>query len=254
VRILVIEDEPAILDFIARGLVAEGFVVECAADGLEGQRRALENGFDLIVLDLMLPGKPGLEVLSAIRAERPELPVILLTARAEIEDRVAGLDAGATDYLVKPFAFAELTARVRAHLRVAGRTQTTMLRVGDIELDLISRQVRRGGELVQLTAKEFDLLAHFLRHPDQVLTREELLRGVWGYDFHPGTNVVEVYVGYLRRKLRREGMRDPIVTVRSVGYRLRSDDAGRPDASVAGVSPGPGARAHRDAGPHAAGV
>jgi DNA-binding response OmpR family regulator len=225
VRILVIEDEPAILDFVARGLESEGFSVACAADGLEGERAALENGFDLVVLDLMLPGRPGLEVLSSIRATRPELPVILLTARAEVEDRVAGLDAGATDYLVKPFAFDELAARVRAHLRSASQSQPTALRAGDIELDLITRQARPGAAPVQLTAKESDLLAHFLRHPDQVLTREDLLRGVWGYDFDPGTNVVEVYVGYLRRKLRRDGLGDPIVTVRSVGYRLRTDGA-----------------------------
>jgi DNA-binding response OmpR family regulator len=223
VRILVIEDEPAILDFVVRGLQSEGFRVEAALDGVEGERLALANGFDLVILDLMLPGRSGMEILSAIRDRQPSTPVILLTARGGVEDRVAGLDAGATDYMVKPFAYAELSARVRAHLRTAEQGQTPTLTAGDIELNLVTRQAHRAGEPVQLTAKEFDLLAFFMRHSGHVLTRERLLRDVWGYDFHPGTNVVEVYVGYLRRKLRREGLADPIVTVRSVGYRLLTD-------------------------------
>jgi DNA-binding response OmpR family regulator len=223
VRILVIEDEPAILDFVVRGLQSEGFRVEAALDGVEGERLALANGFDLVILDLMLPGRPGMEILSAIRDRQPSTPVILLTARDGVEDRVAGLDAGATDYMVKPFAYAELSARVRAHLRTAEQGQTPTLTAGDIELNLVTRQAHRAGEPVQLTSKEFDLLAFFMRHAGHVLTRERLLRDVWGYDFHPGTNVVEVYVGYLRRKLRREGLADPIVTVRSVGYRLLTD-------------------------------
>ena len=223
VRILVIEDEPAILDFVVRGLRSEGFRVEAALDGVEGERLALEDGFDLVVLDLMLPGRGGMEILTAIRGRQPALPVILLTARDRVEDRVAGLDAGATDYMVKPFAYAELAARVRAHLRNAEQGQATVLAAGDLELDLVTRQARRAGEQAQLTAKEFDLLAYFLRNAGQVLTRDRLLRDVWGYDFHPGTNVVEVYVGYLRRKLRRDGLGDPIVTVRSVGYKLVSD-------------------------------
>jgi DNA-binding response OmpR family regulator len=222
-RILVIEDEPAILDFVVRGLQSEGFRVEAALDGVEGERLALANGFDLVILDLMLPGRPGMEILSAIRDRQPSTPVILLTARDGVEDRVAGLDAGATDYMVKPFAYAELSARVRAHLRNAEQGQTPTLTAGDIELDLVTRQAHRAGQPVQLTSKEFDLLAFLMRHAGHVLTRERLLRDVWGYDFHPGTNVVEVYVGYLRRKLRREGLADPIVTVRSVGYRLLTD-------------------------------
>jgi DNA-binding response OmpR family regulator len=223
VRILVIEDEPAILDFVVRGLQSEGFRVEAALDGVEGERLALANGFDLVILDLMLPGRSGMEILSTIRDRQPSTPVILLTARGGVEDRVAGLDAGATDYMVKPFAYAELSARVRAHLRTAEQGQTPTLSAGDIELNLVTRQAHRAGEPVQLTSKEFDLLAFFMRHAGHVLTRERLLRDVWGYDFHPGTNVVEVYVGYLRRKLRREGLADPIVTVRSVGYRLLTD-------------------------------
>ena len=219
-RILVIEDEPAILDFVVRGLRSEGFRVDSALDGIEGERLATGNGFDLVILDLMLPGRSGMEILKGIRQRQPATPVILLTARDAVDDRVAGLDAGATDYMVKPFAYAELSARVRAHLRTAEHGQASTLTAGDIELDLVTRQARIADEPVQLTAKECDLLAYFMRHSGQVLTRERLLRDVWGYDFHPGTNVVEVYVGYLRRKLRRDGRPDPIVTVRSVGYRL----------------------------------
>ena len=222
-RILVIEDEPAILDFVVRGLQSEGFRVESALDGIEGERLATANGFDLVILDLMLPGRSGMEILKGIRQRQPVTPVILLTARDTVDDRVAGLDAGATDYMVKPFAYAELSARVRAHLRTAEQGQATTLNSGDLELDLVTRQVRRADESIQLTAKECDLLAFFMRHVGEVLTRERLLRDVWGYDFHPGTNVVEVYVGYLRRKLRHEGRPDPIVTVRSVGYRLVTD-------------------------------
>ncbi len=223
-RVLVIEDEPAILDFVVRGLAAEGFDVQQAQDGPDGERLALRDGVDLVVLDLMLPGRPGLEVLATVRRDRPALPVIVLTARGQLEDRVGGLDAGATDYLVKPFAFAELAARVRAHLRSAEQQDPTTLRAGDIELDLVSRRVVRAGAPVSLTGKELDLLAHLLRHPDEVLTREQLLRDVWGLNFDPGTNIVEVYIGYVRRKLRRPDRPDPIVTVRSVGYRLRSRD------------------------------
>jgi len=222
-KILVIEDEPAILDFVVRGLRSEGFRVESALDGTEGERLAVGNGFDLVILDLMLPGRSGMQILKGIRQRSPVTPVILLTARDTVDDRVAGLDAGATDYMVKPFAYAELSARVRAHLRTAEQGQTTTLSAGDIDLDLVTRQVRRDDQAVQLTSKECDLLAYFVRHAGEVVTRERLLRDVWGYDFHPGTNVVEVYVGYLRRKLRRDGQPDPIVTVRSVGYRLVTD-------------------------------
>jgi DNA-binding response OmpR family regulator len=158
-----------------------------------------------------------------IREARPTLPVIVLTARGEIEDRVAGLDAGAVDYLVKPFALAELVARIRAQLRVALQAPTTTARCGDIELDLITREVRRGELQIRLSTTEFELLTYLVRNRGRVLSRAELLSAVWGYEHDPGTNVVDVYVGYLRRKLRLRGRRAPIVTVRSVGYRL--DDA-----------------------------
>jgi DNA-binding response OmpR family regulator len=221
VRILVVEDEPAIADFVQRGLQAEGHQVEVATDGPTGQERALCDEVDLVVLDRMLPGLDGLQVLKAVRAQRPSLPVILLTARAEVADRVEGLDAGATDYVSKPFAFEELAARVRAHLRAPAQAKATELSAGGIHADLLSREVSRDGTAVHLSAKEFELLAHFLRHPNQVLSREQLLSAVWGYDFDPQTNIVEVYVGYLRKKLALPDSPAPIQTLRSVGYRLR---------------------------------
>ena len=218
--ILLIEDEPGIVDFVKRGLEAEGFPVEAVLDGLEGERRALGESFDLIVLDLMLPGRGGLEILRALRQARVPVPVIVLTARGEVEDRVAGLDAGAVDYLVKPFSLAELIARVRAQLRLAAQAPAASLRVGDIEVSLLTREVRRGERLVRLSSTEFDLLVHLMRHRGRVLSREEILSAVWGYEHDPQTNVVDVYIGYLRRKLGSPGDPAPIRTVRSVGYRL----------------------------------
>ncbi len=219
--ILVVEDEPGIVDFLRRGLSAHGYEVLSAADGVSGTEMALDHPVDLVVLDLMLPHRSGLEVLAQLRAARPELPVIALTARAEVEDRVRGLDAGAVDYLTKPFSLSELAARIRAQLRVAGTpAATTVITHGDIEIDLISRQVRRDGHEVRLSTTEFELLAHLMRNRGQVLSREQLLRGVWGYDYDPGTNVVDVYIGYLRRKLTVNGRRPPIITIRAVGYRL----------------------------------
>jgi len=221
-RILLVEDEPGIVDFLKRGLAAEGFVVEAALDGAEGQRRALSESFDMVVLDLMLPGIGGLEVLARLREAKPELPVIVLTARGEIEDRVAGLDGGAVDYLVKPFSLAELLARVRAQLRVAAQANgsTTTLRMGDVEVNLITRKVVRRGTPVALSTTEFELLVFLMRHSGQVVSREQILSAVWGYEHDPATNVVDVYVGYLRRKLRIPDSPAPIQTVRRVGYRF----------------------------------
>jgi DNA-binding response OmpR family regulator len=218
--ILLVEDEPGIVDFLTRGLRAEGFLVEAAFDGLEGERRALRESFDMVVLDLMLPGIAGMEVLAKLRDVKPELPVIVLTARGEIEDRVAGLDAGAVDYLVKPFSLAELLARVRAQLRVAAQTSTTTLESAGIEVNLLTRKVRRGDMTVLLSTTEFELLVYLMRHSGQVLSREQILSAVWGYQHDPATNVVDVYVGYLRRKLGRSDDPAPISTVRRVGYRL----------------------------------
>jgi two-component system, OmpR family, response regulator len=221
-RVLVVEDEPGILDFVRRGLEAEGFSVSTAQDGIEGERLALKEPFDLVVLDLMLPGRGGLEILGSLRRERPALPVIVLTARGEIEDRVAGLDAGAVDYLSKPFSLAELLARVRAQLRVVAEASTSMLRGADIEVDLLTRKVRRGQRTISLSTTEFELLAYLIRHCGAVVSREQILSSVWGYEHDPATNVVDVYIGYLRRKLGTPEDPAPIDTVRAVGYRLGS--------------------------------
>lgn len=216
-----VEDEAAIADFLERGLEAEGYSVTVASEGPDGLIEARSGQFDLLILDLMLPGMSGIEILKAFREGDRTTPVILLTARTAVEDRVEGLDAGATDYMPKPFAFEELAARVRAHLRRPEQGEATTLSVGDIELDLLKRKVTRDGHEVNLSAREFDLLTYMMRHPGQVLSREQLLSGVWGYDYDPGTNVVGVYIQYLRRKLDLNGLPDPIETLRSVGYRLR---------------------------------
>jgi DNA-binding response OmpR family regulator len=219
-RILVIEDERSLAGFIDQSLRADGYAVTVCHDGAEGEIAALTGDYALVLLDLTLPGKDGTEVLSGIRARLPELPVIVLTARAAIEQRVQGLDRGANDYVTKPFSFEELLARVRAQLRSPAQRESAALEVADIRMDLRTRRVERAGEPVQLTAREFELLAYLMRHPDQVLSREQILNSVWGFDFDPGTKVLEVYVGYLRKKLNGHDGSDPIETVRNVGYRL----------------------------------
>jgi DNA-binding response OmpR family regulator len=219
-EILVVEDEEAIADFLSRGLEAEGYGVVVAADGVAGERLALDGGVDLVVLDRMLPGRDGIEVLGAIRAEKPSLPVIVLTAKGEIADRVEGLDRGATDYMTKPFAFDELAARIRSRLRQPSEEPATVLEAGGLRLDLLARRAERGELSVRLPERESELLAYLMRRPGQVCTREEILASVWGYDHDPGTNVVQVYIGYLRRRLALEGSPAPIETIRSVGYRL----------------------------------
>lgn len=220
--VLVIEDEPGIVDFLERGLRTHGFTVRAALDGPRGAEMARNEDVDVVVLDLMLPGLSGLEVLDEIRRAKPMLPVILLTALGEVEDRVAGLDAGAVDYLTKPFSLRELAARIRAHLRVATQSASTVVRAAGIEADLITRSVQYHGAPVTFSTTEFELLVYLLRNHGRVLSREQLLRAVWGYEHDPGTNLVDVYIGYLRRKLREagQGREAPIVTVRSVGYRL----------------------------------
>jgi len=223
--VLVIEDEPGIVDFLDRGLTSQGFEVRSALDGNSGLEKALGEDVDLVVLDLMLPGRSGIEVLGELHAAKPALPVIVLTARGEVEERVAGLDAGAVDYLIKPFSLNELAARIRAQLRIVAQSPRTTLTAGALEVDLLSREVRRGDKLVRLSTTEFELLVYLLRNRGHVLSREQILRAVWGYDYDPGTNVVDVYIGYLRRKLRdADGWRVPIVTVRSVGYRFDAGD------------------------------
>jgi DNA-binding response OmpR family regulator len=220
-EILVVEDELGIADFLERGLRAEGYFVTVAGNGQAGARLALEPEIDLVVLDRMLPGIDGLEVLARVRRARPLLPVIMLTAKGEVADRVEGLDRGATDYVTKPFAFAELLARIRARLR-DGAGSERVIEAAGIRLDLIEREARRDGVATRLPEREADLLAYLMRNEGRVCTREELLSSVWGYEHDPGTNIVQVYVGYLRRKLSRPGSPAPIETVRSVGYRLRS--------------------------------
>jgi DNA-binding response OmpR family regulator len=219
--IALIEDEPGIVDFVSRGLTSRGLDVRTALDGEEGLNLALDEDVELVILDLMLPLRDGREILEQITRHRPGLPVIVLTALGEVEDRVAGLQAGAVDYLVKPFAFAELEARVQTHLRMARQIPATELRVGPLVLDLLEHQVMLGHEPIRLSNTEFDLLKYFVRNAGQVLTRTQILRAVWGYDHDPSTNGVDVYVGYLRRKLTREdGPSVTISTLRSRGYRL----------------------------------
>jgi DNA-binding response OmpR family regulator len=209
VRILLVEDEIGIADFVLRALRADGHTVQHVSDGIEGERRGVAGGVDLVILDITLPGRNGLEVLGAIRRIKPGLPVIMLTARGEVADKVA-----------KPFSVEELLARVRVHLRPPQHVEPTELSAFGIHVDLLRRSVARDGTQVALSAKEFELLVYFLRHPSQVLSREQILGAVWSYDHDPGTNIVEVYVGYLRRKLNVGGEPAPIETVRSVGYRL----------------------------------
>lgn len=219
-RILVIEDERTLAGFIEQSLRAEGHAVTVCHDGPGGEAAALTGDYALVLLDLTLPGKDGLDVLAAIRSRLPELPVIVLTARSAIGEKVQGLDRGANDYVTKPFSFEELLARVRAHLRSPSQQESSVLRAAGIEMDLRTRRVTREGHGVALTAREFEVLQYLMRHPDQVLSREQILNAVWGFDFDPGTKVLEVYIGYLRRKLGRPAGGDPIETVRNVGYRL----------------------------------
>ncbi len=224
-KILLVEDEALISSFIEKGLRAEGHTVDCVDRGDRALDRIQLTDPDLVVLDVMLPGMDGFEVLGALRAVDPQLPVVMLTARGEIADRVRGLDLGATDYMVKPFAFAELSARIRAHLRAVETRQprADTLDVAPLHLDLLRREVEaEGGIAVELSAREFALLAYFMRHPGQVLSRQQILDGVWGYSFDPRSNLVDVYIGYLRRKLTAAGAPRVLTTVRGMGYRLVS--------------------------------
>jgi two-component system response regulator MprA len=222
--ILVVDDERAVRDSLKRALELEGYEVELAADGEEALRRLGDEPLpDAIILDVLMPGADGLEVCRRLRRDGKELPVLMLTARAEVDSRVAGLDAGADDYLPKPFALAELLARLRALLRRSGNGfgSTDVLRFADLELDPGTREVRRAGEPIELTRTEFSLLELFLRNPRQVLTRSVIFERVWGYDFGPSSNSLDVYIGYLRRKTEAGGRSRLIHTVRGVGYALR---------------------------------
>jgi two-component system, OmpR family, response regulator QseB len=217
-RILIAEDEGRLAAFLEKGLRAGGYTTTVASDGAAASVLARDEDFDLMVLDLGLPVKDGLEVLRELRRSGQRLPVIILTARGDPDERVAGLEAGADDYIGKPFHFEELLARVRVRLRDDKRSVgENQLSVGELELDLRTRWASLHGEKVELSAREFELLRTFLEHPNQVLSREQLLAHVWGYDYDPGSNVVDVYVGYLRRKLGSNRFE----TVRGVGYRYR---------------------------------
>jgi two-component system response regulator MprA len=221
-RILIIEDDPAILKVLQRGLAYEGYTVDVATDGRTGLNLAHDNHPDLVILDWLLPGLDGLEVCRRLRLQGG-LPILMLTAKDTIQDRVQGLDAGADDYIVKPFNLDELTARIRALLRRTQTERNQVYQFADLTMDSDSRQVTRGKRLVPLTAKEYELLELFLRHPRQVLTREIIFDRVWGYDFGGESNVLEVYIRYLRQKLEMENEPRLIHTVRSVGYVLREN-------------------------------
>jgi two-component system, OmpR family, response regulator len=220
-HLVLIEDEPGIADFMVRGLSLSGYQIDSAPDGETGLALALGDDVDLVILDLMLPRMSGTEVLRQLADRRPGLPLIVVTARGELEDRVGGLKAGAVDYLVKPFEMDELEARVDAQLRVARQAPETMLRGVGLTVDLITRRVTHDGHEVRLSATEFELLTYLLHNVGRVLSREQILRAVWGSDHDPGTNIVDVYVGYLRRKLSGPDRRPVTITaLRLRGYRL----------------------------------
>jgi DNA-binding response OmpR family regulator len=220
-RILIAEDEPRIAAFLEKGLRASGFTTAVAKDGHEASSMAQSGEFDLLILDIGLPGKDGWMVLEELRGQGEQLPIIILSARDEVSDKVAGLEGGADDYVTKPFRFEELLARVRARLRdnrLPKRQEEMVLKAGNIVLDLLKRQIWVDDRPIKLSAREFTLVETFVRHPGQVMSREQLLSQVWGYDYDPGSNVVDVCVGYLRKKLGH----DYIETVRGMGYRLRT--------------------------------
>jgi len=215
-RILIAEDETRIASFLEKGLTAAGFTTTVAGTGTEALTLAKRGGYDLLILDIGLPGLDGFEVLHELRRAGARLPIVMLTARDGVSDTVAGLEGGADDYVTKPFRFEELLARVRARLRDERAPIETELSVGGLTLDLRTRQLQVDGGAVELSAREFALAELFFRHPGQVLSREQILSQVWGYDFDPGSNVVDVYVGYLRKKIGR----DRISAIRRMGYRL----------------------------------
>jgi DNA-binding response OmpR family regulator len=219
-RLLIVEDERKVLRSLERGLQAEGYEVIPASTGEAGYEQAMAQPFDGVVLDLMLPGRDGLQVLAGIRRSGKTIPVVILTARDAVEDRVIGLDAGADDYLVKPFAFAELLARLRVLLRRGRGERETVLHAGNLEMDLLQRRVRRAGEEITLTLREFELLHYLLQHKNTVVTRDMLGRDVWKEPNYALTNVIDVFINFLRRKLERPGKRPLIHTLRGVGYSL----------------------------------
>ena len=222
-QILVIEDDERIASFLAKGLAADGYAVTVAVNDTEATAALTKLGDDLtaVLLDLTLPGIDGMEILARIRTQDPDLPVLIVTARGEVQDRVRGLDAGANDYIVKPFAFDELIARLRAAVRSSdSKGASTTLTVEDLTFDLITKVARRGERLIELSPREWALLELFMRHPNQILSRMQILNRVWDFGFDPESNVVDVYVGYLRRKLNGPDEKPLLETIRRAGYRL----------------------------------
>jgi DNA-binding response OmpR family regulator len=228
VRVLVVEDEVKMAGLLKRGLEEEGYAVDVARDGSEALWLGAENPYDAVILDVMLPDLDGFEVCRRLRSDGRWAPVLMLTARDAVPDRVAGLDAGADDYLTKPFSFTELFARLRALLRRGAGERPAVLRAGDLALDPATRKVTRGGTPIELTAKEFALLEYLLRHPDEALTRTRIIEHVWDFAYDGDSNVVDVYVRYLREKIDRPFGRDSIETVRGTGYRLREEPTDGP--------------------------
>jgi DNA-binding response OmpR family regulator len=220
-RLLVVEDEPSLLSIITKRLKEEGYGVDSAKDGREGENYLSSAEYDCIILDIMIPFQDGLTLLRKIRARNISAPVLLLTAKDSIDDRVTGLDSGADDYLVKPFSFDELLARVRAMLRRHKDKKNTILSVGDLEMDTITREVQRGGKAIELTSKEYSILEYFLRNKNRVLTKSQIAEHVWNYDFEYNSNIVEVYVRYLRRKMDEEFENKLIHTIRGGGYVIK---------------------------------
>lgn len=219
-RILVVDDDPEIVSFLKRGLIYEGYTVDTASNGTEALAKARESEPEFVILDIMMPGIDGIEVCKRFR-QVSAVPILMLTAKGTVADRVVGLDSGADDYLVKPFAFDELLARMRALLRRRQPRDRELLRFNNLSLDTTAREVKRGDEIIELTSQEFDLLELFIRHPRQVLNRDVIYEKVWGYDFGGESNVIEVYVRYLRSKLEASGKPRLIHTIRGVGYVLR---------------------------------
>ena len=219
-RVLIVEDEAAIVRRLERGLAAHGYQCVSTGNGEEGARMATDESVDLVLLDIMLPGLDGQGVLKRIRATRPGLPVLMLTARDDLPNKVGALDGGADDYMTKPFAFEELVARIRALIRRADQPQASRLEAGDLRMDLLSHRAWRSDKQIDLSSREFALLEYFMRHPGHVLSRQQILSAIWDYAFDPGSNVVDVYVRYLRRKLDRQGEPSLIATVRGSGYRF----------------------------------
>ena len=221
-KVLVIEDEKKIAGFVRKGLEAQGFVVEVSLNGDEGYALALSHPYDVLVLDIMLPGRDGLSILRNLRERKMGMPVILLTARSELNERVEGLNLGADDYLTKPFHIEELIARIHAVARRASGASQSILTVSDLTMNLLTREVARDGRPVDLTAREFSLLEHLMRSPGRVLTRVEICERVWDYNFDPGTNLVDVYVQRLRKKVDGDSAKKLIETIRGIGYRIKA--------------------------------